>query len=201
MQRECVSVLFVNSQYPYSRGNRALVFMEYLAHPSDLGYTEIHAEIVANGVCYSAVGRPPDKCVLHYAFKEERSSQPFVELVRVPVTSSLKAQRVIERLSANHATYQIPYMEFLVPTAFIRELDLQPSHWGHLFCSQFVLLCLREMRRRDLLALPRESLAHLDDCPSVTCTPAHLRHLLDRMLHTERKEDPAYTLPAGTSRV
>ena len=176
-----ITVIFVTENVQCF-GDRRMVAMEYLAHPSDWGYTEVHAEIEANNVCYSAVGHPPSACVLKYSFRRRLESQPFVECVEIPVTNLKRAQQILESLSDNHATYRIPFMEFLVPTPFVKDVDLEPSHWGHLFCSQFVLLCLKRMRREGILALPADRLAHLDDCPTVTCTPSHLRHILDRVL-------------------
>lgn len=178
----CVTVLFVKATDTSPFPDKFMVFMEHLVHPSDYSYDEIHAEVLVNNTGYSAVGLPPNRCVIKYAFNRAVLTQPFVECVDVPVTDVEEAQRIVEQLADNHATYQIPVMDFLVPSIFIRDLDLDPRDWGHLFCSQFVLLYLRVLRRHQLIRAPEYRLKHLDDCPSKTCSPAHLRHMLDRVL-------------------
>lgn len=179
-----ITVLFVKADSSLGFGSRVVEAMEVLVHPSDWGYHEVHAEIIIGNRGFSAVGRPPEDCVIRYSFEQSCAVQPFVECVEVPVTDIGEACRVMEEFSNTGATYDIPVLKFMTPSIFISDLDLHPDHWGHLFCSQFVLLCLREMALRGLIPLDPHKLKHLYDCPSVTCTPAHLRHILDRLLST-----------------
>lgn len=181
-RRGDVTVIFVTEDQNSDFGARFTAFMEHLVHPSDYGYREIHAEMAVGNRGYSAVGRPPKHCVLKYDFDSFPMSHPFVEFLHVPVADVDAAQRVVEALSNTNATYNIPYMKFLIPSPFIRDVDIDPEHWGHLFCSQFVLLCLRKMDELGLILVSKDRLKHLYDCPSVTCTPAHLKHILDRVL-------------------
>ena len=178
-----VTVLFITENSTSELSERILTAMEYVVHPSDWGYNEIHAEIIVKNRCYSAVGRPPDSCVIKYDFTRYRETLPCAECVQVPVTDVDKAQRILEYFSSTHATYEIPTLDFFTPSIFLDDLDFNPDHWGHLYCSQFVLICLRRMCQAGLIPLQPDRLAHLYDCSSRTCTPAHLKHILDRMLN------------------
>jgi hypothetical protein len=177
-----ITVIFVTEDKDSELNARFTAFMEHLVHPSDLGYRQIHAEIAVGHRGYSAVGRPPNQCVIKYNFDLFPQDHPYVDFVLVPVTDVSAAQNVVETFSSTNATYQIPYMKFLIPSPFVSDVDLDPNHWGHMFCSQFVLLCLRKMAQLGLIPLARERLEHLYDCSSLTCTPAHLKHMLDKIL-------------------
>jgi hypothetical protein len=184
-----LTVLFVTEDDRSDFGAKFTAFMEHVTYPSDFRYNQIHAEIIVNNTGYSAVGRPPQHCVIKYTFDGEPEAQHYVELVKLPVADVDLAQEVLEHMSSTEATYDIPYLKFLVPSIFIKDLDLDPKHWGHLFCSQFVLLSLRKMEKMNIIQLPRSSLAYLYDCPSQTCTPARLRHLLDKILSGQKMND------------
>lgn len=182
MSGDYITILFVTTYDKSEFPEKFLLFLEYLAHPSDYGLTELHAEIIAGNTGYSAVGRPPDHCVIKYNFDHAAfDSQPFVEFVKVPITDLKGAVEILEDMSTTSATYDIPWMDFLVPSIFIKDLDLDPHHWGHLYCSQFVLLFLRKCRKKNLLPLPEDRLVYLDSCKSETCTPTHLKRMLDKI--------------------
>lgn len=185
-----VTVLFVTADDRSSFRDRALLFLEHVAHPSDYSYSEIHAEIIVRNTGYAAVDQGERSCILRYTFSNSVMDQPFVECVRVPVTDLDLAHSTVECFSKTNAVYRIPYTEFLTPTYFLRDLDLDPTHWGRLYCSQFVLLCLKKFRQLGIIPLPGERLAHLDDCPTETCSPAHLRHMLDRLLGVDEVVEP-----------
>lgn len=181
-----VIIVFATTNFPdknFRRSANFVKYMEYLAHPSDWGCDEIHAEIIVNSTSYSAVGIPPEPCVIISPFKLCNYMQPFVECVMVPVKDVNAAQNILEDLAKTHATYWIPILDFMVPSIFLKDLDLNPEHWQHLYCSQFVLLSLRKMAIENLLDVPIHKQRILfDSCVSKTCTPTHLKRIISKML-------------------
>lgn len=166
---------------------RFTAFLEHVLDPSDAGYQDVHAEVIVGGTAYSAVGRAPDPCVLTYRVGTKLLAQPFVRLVRVPVTDLNKARAFLDGATRTRATYDIPVAQMVAPDAVLhlarKDLDpARPATWHHLFCSQFVLLFLRYCHTENILPLPREKLQVLWSEDSVKWTPAHLRRQLQCML-------------------
>lgn len=163
-----------------------LVFLEHLAHVSDSQYTEIHAEVIVGRYRYAAVELPHNKksCIFRCEAGDIRCT-PHVEVVDIPVSNLARAIQIAEDIwSTAHASYNIPYFDMAVPSFMLGDLDLDPTHWDYLYCSQFVLLYLRICARENILALPVRRLQFLDErhCNSLQCTPAHLRHVLSNVL-------------------
>jgi hypothetical protein len=177
-----ITIIFITADRDSDLESKVTAAMEIIAHPFDYGYNQIHAEIVVNNTGYSAVGRPPDHCVIKYNFKHNKLNYPHVQVVNVPVIDTTQAEKDIEFLATTHATYKVAFTDFLIPSMFLKELDFEPAHWGHLFCSEFVLMCLRLMCKHNILLIPLEKEYHLYECNSRTCTPAQLKHILDKIL-------------------
>jgi hypothetical protein len=166
-----------------------LLTLEHVVYPFDYAYQDVHAEISLNGTRYSAVGHSPSPCVLTLPLQTEFLSLPCVETVSLPITDDRIAQLFLTESSKTPATYFIPIQDFLTPKAILdyTKPDLntiRPDTWQHLYCSQYVLLFLRYCAEHGILALPAHKLAYLHPSyiNSRTCTPAHLRHIIDRML-------------------
>lgn len=199
MSGQHATVMFVKA---YNAPTRWLAFFEHLAHLADMGYDEIHAELLLDHSAYSAVRSDPEpdapsravhppqtaspsrSCVVKYSFQRV-APMPMLELVQVPVTSLALAKQIAEEIYASTAaSYDIPYAELALPSFLVHDVGSDPSRWHHLYCSQFVLLFLRRCADRGALDLPRErySLLFEPHCNSVQCTPAHLRRVLRRVL-------------------
>lgn len=163
-----------------------LVFLEHLAHISDSRYTEVHAELIVGRHRYAAVNSPRSEksCIFKCEVGDVHSS-PHVEVVDIPVSNLMRAVEIAESIwSRAHASYSIPYFDMAVPSFMLGDLDLDPTHWDYLYCSQFVLLYLRICAREGILTVPAQRLRLLDEdhCNSLQCTPAHLRHVLSNVL-------------------
>lgn len=167
---------------------RFVAFLEHVLDPRDAGYQDVHAEVVLDdGEAFSAVGRKPRPCVIQYKVTEKLLSQPFVRLVKVPVTDVEKARKFLREAAETKATYDIPVAQMLTPNALLHawRTDLDATHpatWHHLFCSQFVLLFLRYCHTERILPLSERKLKVLWSEDSVKWTPAHLRRKLAEML-------------------
>jgi hypothetical protein len=166
-----------------------LLTLEHVVYPFDYPYHDVHAEVCLNGTRYSAVGLSPSPCVLTLPFHSNLLSLPCVETVSLPITDDRIAQLFLTESSKTPATYFIPIQDFLTPKAILdyTKPDLntiRPDTWQHLYCSQYVLLFLRYCAEHGILPLPAHKLAYLHPSyiNSRTCTPAHLRHIIDKML-------------------
>lgn len=176
------SHIFVMFLRASDASSRVLAFLEQLAHPSDLGYDEVHAELLVGDMAYAAV-YTGGHCVVAHRFRHLPVGAPMLEIVPVPVTSLARAGEFAEAMRrGSRATYEIPYAEFALPSFLVHDLGDDPVAWDHLYCSQFVLLFLRACARAGVLDLPRDRLAPLLACNSVQCSPAHLRRLLRLVL-------------------
>lgn len=167
---------------------RFLAFLEHVLDPGDAGYQDVHAEVLLeNGEAFSAVGREPSPCVVQYTVTGRLTSQPFVRLVKVPVTNVKLAREFLKKAAETKATYDIPVAQMLAPDFLLHcaRADLDPMHpatWHHLFCSQFVLLFLRYCHTVSILPFSEKKLSVLWSEDSVKWTPAHLRRKLDEIL-------------------
>jgi len=179
MGGECIFVMFLRAS---DTPSKVLAFFEHLAHLSDLGYDEVHAELLVGDTAYAAVDTG-GRCVVTHRFRHLPVGVPMLELVPVPVTSLARAREIAESVSSgSRATYCIPYARFALPSFLVHDLGDDPATWDHLYCSQFVLLFLRACARAGVLDLPRDRLAPLLACNSVQCSPAHIRRLLRLVL-------------------
>lgn len=184
MSRGYIHVLFVSQ---FDSLTRFTAFLEHLAHMSDSWkYNQVHAELIIFNTAYAAVCNKssPKNCILKYEFKLIKKL-PFVNFVDIPVKNMEAVSELAESIWKNcRASYRIPFTDLAMPSFLVHDLDDDPKHWDHLYCSQFVLLFLRICAEKDLLDIPVSQLQLLDEkhCNSVTCTPAHLKITLDRLL-------------------
>lgn len=184
MPSDHITVLFLKAD---SASSRMLAFLEHLAHVSDFMYNEVHAELLIQNCGYAAVGmdtKGNSSCVLKYTFRK-LPDFPCLEFVHVPVSDADRARRIADEIwHRTRASYAIPVLDLALPSFVVRDVGVDPSHWDHLYCSQFVLLFLRICSRERILALPEDRLAYLEEShtSSLRCTPAHLRHVLRTVL-------------------
>ena len=185
-----LQILFITTKYiemlnpEASLDVKMIRFLEHVVNWSDRHQEEVHAEVVLNGTCYSAVGKYPDPCVLTYKFNPQLSALPCVELIDVPISDLNAAQDYLARATNTPARYHIPFAEFLLPKLAVDYVDpeydfMDPSSWTRLYCSQFVLLFLRYCEYRRIISADSTKLHEtLYSVSSHTCTPAHLAHML-----------------------
>jgi hypothetical protein len=181
MPANYITVMFLKA---WDTASKIVAFGEHLAHASDWNYSEVHAELVIGNTAYAAVynEKNPDKCIVKHDF-DEFAEHPLLEFVHVPVKDAREAKQLAERIWGEcKAYYWIPVAELALPGFCVHDLGDDPATWDHLYCSQFVLLFLKLCAERGMLALPREAVDMVMHCNSVTCTPAHLKRLLDQIL-------------------
>lgn len=184
------SVLFITTKnisknFPGDRFSQSIVdILQHIEHPF---YDEhaIHAEIIMNNTAYSAVGLPPDQCVLSYTPNQKLMSYDCVEIFHVPITDQSVAQKFLDMAVDTPATYAIPVLDFLMPKFVLDLVDRdyecgKPSSWAHLYCSQFALLFIRYCRQMGIINLPGRDLSLVDpqSINSHKCSPMDLMHIL-----------------------
>jgi hypothetical protein len=170
---------------------KIMAFLEHVANPLDYGYQEVHAEVILDGIAFSAVGQEPSSCVLQYRINPEIFNYECIELVDIPLTHPEIARKFLLKAATTPATYHIPIRDFILPKFVLDYLDPDldfslPSSWSHLYCSQFVLLFLRFCAAQNIIPIDSEKLRRkLYSVNSHACSPAHLAHILNDIL----KED------------
>lgn len=166
------------------RAENVLSYVEHIPFPYDKGY-EVHADIILDGMCYSAVGTAPGPCVLkgEYVPNPRRNSAGGEELVSIPVTNPADARKYLEKAAeVKTIQYKIPFFDFVTPFNAILDytdpdLDCDtPKAWPTMFCSQFVLLFLRHCHKHGIIEVPTPR--PLYTCNSHVCSPGHLREIM-----------------------
>ena len=185
-------VRFISPQYAddpsMRRSADVLAVLEHIPYPFDGGW-EVHADVILGDTCYSAVGHPPEPCVLTFDVAElKRRPTPGEELVEVRITNVSSAKAFLDAAASKKFTYSVPVFDFVLPSVVVNfedpDVDCDaPGTWPHLFCSQFALLFLRHCLRNGLIEIkdPRRALA-LYVCNSHVCSPAHLRQMMRVLL-------------------
>jgi len=190
-------IRFISPQFfpqgsPVRTGGNFLSFFEHIPYPFDAG-REVHADVILGNTCYSAVGLPPDPCILKFkvdAADIRTRKRPGEELVELSVADLQSARKYLDTAVANSAriAYDIPVVDFVLPNAVLRytdpDVDCDASEkWPTLFCSQFALLFLRHCHKQGLVTV-REPLRAkaLYVCNSHVCSPAHLREIMRILL-------------------
>lgn len=174
-----------NPSHAFSAKITAL--LEHLANVWDYKYNEVHAEIILKKTAYSAVGLPPEPCVLTYTLDPSQLAMPCIEYVHIPLTDMHTAKDFLITATKTQATYDIAALDFCLPDFVLKYTDPElecslPMTWTHLYCSQFVLLFLRYCHVKKIIPLSDERLRLLWSTSSHKCSPAHLKHILDNIL-------------------
>lgn len=190
LEMSTVKIMFITTKNIESMGienpfaEKMIAFLEHVAFPEDLFYQEVHAEIILGNVCYSAVGKYPEPCVITYNFPSELARLPCVEIVDIPVTDVRLAAEFLLKAATTPATYKIPILDFAIPKSILDKTDpeldfMQPSTWSHLYCSQFVLLFLRYCAHMQIIPIePHKLKKAIYSVNSHCCSPAKLAHII-----------------------
>ena len=188
-----VSPWYFDDNRAEQRLEEVLDVLEHVAFPFD-GGNEVHADVVLDDICYTAVGMEPGQCVL----KGEKSSSylcphPGIEIVEIRVFDVNFARKFLDAAVSASISYYIPVLDFVTPSTMLQWTDpdvdcCNPASWSTLFCSQFVLLFLRYLYMHGVLCVPgpppdaRRRGSALFQCSSHVCSPAHLREILHTVL-------------------
>jgi hypothetical protein len=197
-QPDKVYIRFISPPYfafnkKMQRAQSVLAFVEHVPYPFDSG-NEVHADVILDGVCYSAVGSAPDPCVLkgRYAPNPYRNTAQGEELVPIPIADPVAAKMYLEAAAKiTTIRYSIPFTDFVTPNVVLNytdpDLDCHdPTSWPTMFCSQFALLFLRHCHSSRILGPLDPARADLlYACNSHVCSPAHLRKILHGVLDTK----------------
>jgi hypothetical protein len=169
---------------------KLIEFAEHIVDVHDKSYPQVHAEIMLNGISYSAVGGS-EHCVQKYRIHPAIKSMQCFEFVGIPISDTAKLQSFLNLTVTTRATYTIPFVDFVLPKVLLDYMDPdvpcdQPFSWPHLYCSQYVLLVLRYCAKHEIIPLSKAKLSLIDSdhVNSHACSPAHLRHILHNMLST-----------------
>ena len=188
-----VTIMFITTKnlgkcHPsHAFGAKITALLEHLANDWDYNYNEVHAEIILDRTAYSAVGLPPEPCVLTYSLDPAQLTLPCIEYVHIPLTDIQKAKDFLSAASKTQATYDVSVQDFCLPDFVLNytdpELDCSaPMSWTHLYCSQFALLFLRYCHAKKIIPLPEDRLRLLWSSSSHKWSPAHLKRMLDTIL-------------------
>ena len=183
-----LAVRFISPRYfafdkNIQRAQDVLAVVEHVPYPFDPG-CEVHADVVLDGMCYSAVGTAPGPCVLKGNYKPNpcRNCELGEEFVLVPVYNPAAARDFLEAASeVKTMRYSIPFWDFMEPNVILKYTDPDvdcdnPKSWRTMFCSQFALLFLRYCHKHGIIAIRNP--IPLYECNSHVCSPAHLRKIM-----------------------